>query len=115
MTGKSARSSELLNKHQLRRRYARDGGKRTRARRSPLANGRAMTRDCKADASLRWPGKSRARHFSTHAMVEYVDILPTFLDAVGKIAPPPVLDGQSFLPVLAGRSANIIKTSSSAS
>ena len=35
-------------------------------------------------------------------MVEYVDVLPTFLDAAGQEAPD-VLDGKSFLPVLLGK------------
>ena len=48
----------------------------------------------------RWPGKINPGT-TTDAMVEYVDILPTFLDAAN-IEPPDVLDGKSFLPVLKG-------------
>jgi N-sulfoglucosamine sulfohydrolase len=49
----------------------------------------------------RWPGKIAAGTTS-HAMVEYVDVLPTFLDAAG-LEQPELLDGRSFLPVLAGQ------------
>ncbi|MCP5538257.1 MAG: sulfatase [Akkermansiaceae bacterium] len=48
----------------------------------------------------RWPGKI-APGKETHAIVEYTDIVPTFLDAAG--APiPEILDGKSFLPLLKG-------------
>ena len=49
----------------------------------------------------RWPGKIAAGATSD-AMVEYVDVLPTFLDAAG-LKQPKVLDGRSFLPVLIGK------------
>lgn len=49
----------------------------------------------------RWPGKIAAG-MTSDAMVEYVDVLPTFLHAAGKDQPD-VLDGQSFLPVLTGK------------
>lgn len=49
---------------------------------------------------VRWPGKIKAGS-KTSAMVEYVDVLPTFLDAA-KFNIPKVLEGQSFLPVLLG-------------
>lgn len=49
---------------------------------------------------VRWPGKVKAGT-ETDAMIEYVDVLPTFLDAVGTEVPE-VLDGRSFLPVLNG-------------
>lgn len=49
---------------------------------------------------VRWPGRvdpgSRSR-----ALVEYVDVVPTFLEAAG-LARPEILDGRSFLPVLLG-------------
>ena len=47
----------------------------------------------------RWPGKVKAGT-STNALVEYVDLLPTFVEAAG--ATPKDLDGKSFLPVLLG-------------
>ena len=47
----------------------------------------------------RWPGKVKAGT-STNALVEYVDLVPTFVDAAG--ATPKDLDGKSFLPVLLG-------------
>lgn len=49
---------------------------------------------------VRWPGYV-APGKVTDAMVEYVDVLPTFVDAAGG-TPAPVLDGRSFLPVLRG-------------
>jgi uncharacterized sulfatase len=49
----------------------------------------------------RWPGKIRPGS-TTDAMIEYVDILPTFVEAAGA-TPAPVLDGKSFLPVLFGQ------------
>ena len=50
---------------------------------------------------VRWPNHVAAGTTS-HAMVEYVDILPTFLEAAG-VPRPEVLDGESFLPVLLGQ------------
>ncbi|SVD69963.1 uncharacterized protein METZ01_LOCUS422817, partial [marine metagenome] len=48
-----------------------------------------------------WPGRIKPETVSS-AMVEYVDLLPTFIEAAsGK--PAPVLDGKSFLPVLNGK------------
>lgn len=51
----------------------------------------------------RWPGKIEADS-TTDAMVEYVDILPTFVAAAGG-TPRDGLDGRSFLPVLQGKSS----------
>jgi len=50
---------------------------------------------------VRWPGKVAAGSV-TDAMVEYVDVTPTFLDLAGAEAPSE-LDGKSFLPVLLGK------------
>ena len=49
---------------------------------------------------VRWPGKVKPGSV-TDAMVEYVDVTPTFVDAAGgqPVAP---MDGRSFLPVLLG-------------
>ena len=47
---------------------------------------------------VRWPGKVKADAV-TDAMVEYVDVTPTFIDAAGGKAVEG-LDGKSFLPVL---------------
>ncbi|MEN3940363.1 sulfatase [Prosthecobacter sp. SYSU 5D2] len=49
----------------------------------------------------RWPGQVKAGAESA-ALVEYVDIVPTFLEAAG-IARPEILEGRSFLPVLRGQ------------
>lgn len=50
---------------------------------------------------VRWPGKVQPGSI-TDAMVEYVDVTPTFIDAAGGELDP-VLDGTSFLPVLTGK------------
>ncbi len=49
----------------------------------------------------RWPGKIAAGAV-TGAMVEYVDLVPTFVDAAGG-TPDTILDGKSMLPVLFGQ------------
>jgi uncharacterized sulfatase len=48
----------------------------------------------------RWPGKVKPGT-TTDALVEYVDVTPTFLDVAGAKAQD--LDGKSFLPVLLGK------------
>ena len=50
---------------------------------------------------VRWPGKVKAGSV-TDAMVEYVDVTPTFIDVAGGKPVAPV-DGRSFLPVLLGK------------
>ncbi len=50
---------------------------------------------------VRWPGKVAAGS-QTDAMVEYVDVCPTFVEAVGGV-PDAVLDGKSIVPVLLGK------------
>ena len=49
---------------------------------------------------VRWPGHIKPGTRSD-AMIEYVDVVPTMLEAVG-LDRPDVLDGSSFLPVLTG-------------
>ena len=49
---------------------------------------------------VRWPGKVKPGSV-TDAMVEYVDVTPTFVD-VGGGQPVAPMDGRSFLPVLLG-------------
>ena len=49
---------------------------------------------------VRWPGQV-APSTTTDAMVEYVDVLPTFLEAAGR-KPVNGLDGESFVGVLTG-------------
>ncbi|MFG0287950.1 MAG: sulfatase [Rhodopirellula sp. JB044] len=49
----------------------------------------------------RWPGKIEPGAVNP-AMVEYVDLLPTFVQAAGGVADP-VLDGKSLLPVFSGK------------
>ena len=48
-----------------------------------------------------WPGKIKAGAVSD-AMIEYTDILPTYVEAAGG-TPAAVLDGKSLLPVLFGK------------
>lgn len=51
---------------------------------------------------VRWPGQVAAgRH--TEAMVSFVDVLPTLIEAAGG-TPPGYIDGKSFLRVLTGQS-----------
>ena len=50
---------------------------------------------------VRWPGQVMAGS-ETDAMVEYVDVTPTFIDVAGG-KPIVLLDGRSFLPVLRGK------------
>ena len=50
---------------------------------------------------VRWPGQVMAGS-ETDAMVEYVDVTPTFIDVAGG-KPIVPLDGRSFLPVLRGK------------
>jgi uncharacterized sulfatase len=54
-----------------------------------------------AGAIVRWPGRVKPGT-RANAMVQYVDLLPTLLEAAGG-APPKELDGRSFLGVLEGR------------
>jgi N-sulfoglucosamine sulfohydrolase len=49
---------------------------------------------------VRWPGKVKPGSVSD-ALVEYVDVVPTFLEAAGVVRPD-ILDGRSFVPVLTG-------------
>lgn len=56
---------------------------------------------------VRWPEQVKPGSVS-EALIEYVDVVPTFLEVVG-MARPEVLDGRSFLPVLRGE-ANEHKT-----
>lgn len=54
----------------------------------------------KSGAIVRWPGEVEAGS-ETDAVVEYVDVVPTFLEIAGADVPE-VLDGKSFVPVLKG-------------
>ncbi|MCH7921193.1 MAG: sulfatase [Planctomycetes bacterium] len=53
---------------------------------------------------VRWPGKIEAGAVNP-AMIEYVDVLPTFIEAAGGTVPPR-LDGKSLLPVFAGKQSH---------
>ena len=64
-----------------------------------LVNGPAMTL-AQSACIVRWPGRVKAGSV-TDAMVEYVDIAPTFINAAGG-SPEAGIDGMSFVPVLTG-------------
>jgi uncharacterized sulfatase len=49
----------------------------------------------------RWPGKIKPGTV-TDALIEYTDVLPTYIEASGR-TPPSILDGKSLLPVLLGK------------
>lgn len=49
----------------------------------------------------RWPGKI-APGSESDALIEYIDVLPTFVEAAGG-KPDPVLEGKSLMPVLTGK------------
>ena len=50
---------------------------------------------------VRWPGKVSAGTIN-HALIEYTDFLPTFIEIAGGEIPA-ILDGKSLMPILAGR------------
>ena len=62
----------------------------------PFAKWTCYDKGLQSGMVVRWPGKVKAE-VQTDAMVEYVDVLPTFLDAAG-LPIPDDLDGRSFLP-----------------
>ena len=66
----------------------------------PFAKWTCYEAGLQSAAIVRWPGKVKPQSESD-AMIEYVDILPTFLSAAGG-QPNRVFDGRSFLPVLSG-------------
>jgi uncharacterized sulfatase len=68
----------------------------------PFAKWTCYSNGLQSAMIVRWPGKVKPASV-TDAMVEYVDIAPTFVKAAGG-KPASVLDGQSLLPVLTGQS-----------
>jgi arylsulfatase A-like enzyme len=69
----------------------------------PFAKWTCYDAGLKVPLMIQWPGvlKPKTR---TDAMVSWVDILPTLIEAAGGKAPASI-DGRSFLPVLLGKSA----------
>lgn len=55
----------------------------------------------RSTAIVRWPGKVQPGQRSD-AIIQYVDVLPTLLDAIGGSPGQHDFDGESFLPVLKG-------------
>ena len=68
----------------------------------PFAKWTCYSTGLQSGMIVRWPGKVKPGTVSS-AMVEYVDVLPTFLEAAG-IKVPDVLEGKSFVSVLTGQS-----------
>ena len=66
----------------------------------PFAKWTCYDSGLQAGMIVRWPGKIKANSIA-NAMVEYVDITPTFIDIAGGKAISP-LDGKSFKKVLSG-------------
>ena len=66
----------------------------------PFAKWTCYERGLQSGMIARWPGKIKPAT-TTDAMVEYVDIVPTFLEA-SNIERPAVLEGSSFVKVLKG-------------
>ncbi len=67
----------------------------------PFAKWTCYERGLQSAFIARWPGTIEAGAVNP-AMIEYVDILPTFIEAAGG-TPDPVIDGRSLLPVFAGK------------
>ncbi len=66
----------------------------------PRAKWNLYDRGIQSACLIRWPGNVRPGT-TTAAMIEYVDLVPTFLEIAGQPRTPD-LDGRSFLPVLRG-------------
>ncbi|MEM7235995.1 MAG: sulfatase [Planctomycetota bacterium] len=93
---------ELLNKHGLRENtmlvvVSEQGNA------FPFAKWTCYGNGLQSAMIVRWPGRVKPNSVSG-ALVEYVDVLPTFLDAAGA-AKDSQLDGLSFLPVLRGHAS----------
>jgi N-sulfoglucosamine sulfohydrolase len=67
----------------------------------PFAKWTCYSNGLQSAMIVRWPGRVKPATV-TDAMVEYVDVAPTFVSAAGG-TPDAVLDGKSFLPVLTGK------------
>lgn len=70
----------------------------------PFAKWTCYDNGLQAGFIVRWPGKIKPGSV-TNAMIEYVDVTPTFIDIAGG-NPLAELDGKSFLPVLLGERNN---------
>ena len=66
----------------------------------PFAKWTCYDAGLRSGCVVRWPGKVKPES-SSNALIEYVDVVPTFLEAA-RIERPEILDGRSFLPVLKG-------------
>ena len=67
----------------------------------PFAKWTCYDNGLQSSMIARWPSKIAAGSVN-HAMIEYIDLLPTFIEAAGG-KPDRSLQGESLLPVFAGR------------
>jgi len=70
----------------------------------PFAKWTCFDKGLASGLIVRWPGKTTSG-FTSEALVEYVDIIPTFMAAAG-LDVPENLDGKSFADVLVGAKAS---------
>lgn len=66
----------------------------------PFAKWTCYDKGLRSGLIVRWPGNVQ-ESATSEALVEYIDIVPTFLEAAG-LEIPARIDGRSFLPVLRG-------------
>ncbi len=67
----------------------------------PFAKWTCYDAGLRSGCVVRWPGKVKPNS-SSSALIEYVDVVPTLLEAAG-LKRSEILDGRSFLPVLKGK------------
>ncbi|MFQ5733812.1 MAG: sulfatase [Planctomycetaceae bacterium] len=68
----------------------------------PFAKTNCYFNSTRTPLIVRWPGRVKAGRVETAHMVSGIDVMPTILDAL-KLPAPAGMDGQSFLPVLDGK------------
>jgi uncharacterized sulfatase len=98
--GEVGRTLDLLDKHQLTDNtlvivVSEQGNS------LPFAKWTCYDRGLQSAFIARWPGKIKTDSVNP-AMIEFVDILPTFIEAAGG-TPVPEIDGRSLIPIFAGK------------
>jgi N-sulfoglucosamine sulfohydrolase len=68
----------------------------------PFAKATCYDHGTRVPVLISWPGMGAPRRFDN--LTTNVDILPTLLDLLG-VAPPPKLDGRSWLPIIRGEAS----------